>query len=317
MTRHRQGIVCAGLVLALSVWVAPAGASSGAVPGASSAPLYGVTVDKITHLEGLVGALGALPERPTTRVYFNVHEPASYYAQAVSQIDDVSAVMGELLDSSDETSISTEAFQARVESYLQTLGPTVGVWEVGDEVNGDWTGSYPVVAAKLTEAFEDVAAVGATTALTLFANNFGPDNCGDGPAELTPVQFSEQYVPSQVADGLDYVFLSYYPTECQGREPSSEEVASYMRQLHAIFPNAELGFGEVGLPQPARGAKAQKKARQIMQWAYSLNPGLPYYVGGYFWWYGVEDALRRGAPLGGALRSAFLDEFEALGPEVP
>ena len=141
---------------------------------------------------------------------------------------------------------------------------------------------------------------------------FGPDNCGDGPEELTPVQFSQQYVPSEVADGLSYVLLSYYPTECHRREPASEEVASYMQQLHALFPNAALGFGEVGLPRPAKRA-TREKAEQIMRWAYSLDPGLPYYIGGYFWWYGAEDALRPGSLLHDALGAAFEEEAEALG----
>jgi len=297
------------LLLALAAWPA-------AAPAAGDAPLYGVTVDRITHLEETTAALAALPFRPTTRVYFSVGEPASYYTQALAHIDPVSAVMGELLDSSDEQSISTEAFQARVEAYLHTLGSEVDIWEVGNEVNGNWTGSYPAVAAKLTEAYEDVASAGGTTALTLYANNFGPNNCGDGPAEPTPLQFAQQYVPSQVADGLNYVFLSYYPTECRRIEPTSEAVASYMRQLHAVFPNAALGFGEVGLPHAARRATVAK-AEQIMRWAYSLNPGLPYYVGGYFWWYGAEDALRSGAPLAGALREAFEDESDALAPGAP
>jgi len=291
-------------------------ASAGAAPAAGAAPLYGVTVDKITHVERVVNALAELPTRPTTRVYFDVREPASYYSAALAEMDPVSDVMGELLDSSDEKSISTEAFQDRVESYLQTLGSEVGIWEVGNEVNGNWTGSYPVVAAKLTEAYDEISGAGAPTALTLYANNFGPDNCGDGPAELTPVQFGEQYVPSQVADGLDYVLLSYYPTQCGGREPSSEEVASYLQQLHSIFPNAALGFGEVGLPH-AVGRSTLAKAQQIMSWAYSLNPRLPYYVGGYFWWYAAEDALHTGARLDGALREAFDDEAAALAPEAP
>jgi hypothetical protein len=319
--RRWRVIVSFAFLLAMAMGVAPAGAASAgaappsssnaAAPAAGDTPLYGVTVDEITHLEPLISSLAALPFRPTTRVYFDVREPASYYAQALAQMDPVSDTMGELLDSSDEKSISTEAFQTRVESYLHTLGAEVNIWEVGNEVNGNWTGSYPVVAAKLIEAYDDVAAAGGTSALTLYANNFGLDNCGDGPKELTPLQFSQQYVPSEVADGLDYVLLSYYPTQCGGMEPSSEEVASYLRQLHAVYPNAALGFGEVGLPK-AVTRNTVKKAKQIMKWAYSLAPGLPYYVGGYFWWYAAEDALQRGAPLRKALRAAFEEEAEAL-----
>ncbi|MGD0455826.1 MAG: hypothetical protein ABSB69_19750 [Solirubrobacteraceae bacterium] len=316
VARRWRALLSLALLLALTIGAGPARASGATALAAGDPPIYGVTIDEVNQLESILGALAALPVRPTTRVYFDVREPASYYASALTQIDSVSSVMGELLDSSDEKSISTEAFQARVESYLHALGSEVGIWEVGNEVNGNWTGSYPTVAAKLTEAYNDVAATGAASALTLYANNFGPNNCGDGPAELTPLQFAEQYVPSQVADGLDYVFLSYYPTECGRREPSSEAVASYMQQLHSVFPNAALGFGEVGLPHAVRRSTL-KRAERIMRWAYSLKPGLPYYVGGYFWWYGAEDALHAGAPLAGALREAFEDESEALAPGSP
>jgi hypothetical protein len=303
--------VSLALLFTLTMGVAVAQANSASLPAGAGRPLWGVTVDEITRVESVVSALAALPDRPTTRVYFDVREPASYYAQALTQIDRVSAVMGELLDSSDEKAISIAAFQARVESYLRTLGAGVDIWEIGNEVNGNWTGSYRSVSAKLTEAYDDVAAAGGRTALTLYANNFGPDNCGDGPAELTPMQFSRQYVPSRVAEGLNYVFLSYYPTECGGREPSSQELASYLQQLHGLYPNAALGFGEVGLPRPATRSSLTK-AEQIMRWAYSLQPDLPYYVGGYFWWYAAEDALHPGALLSDALHEAFEDEAAAL-----
>lgn len=283
-----------------------------AAAGASPAPLFGVTVDGIARLEGLTRSLAALPRRATTRVVFDVRQPAASYARAVGAIHRVSGVMGELLDSSDEQSISTAELQGRVDAYLSTLAPNVDIWEVGNEVNGNWTGNYAVVAEKLTVAFDRVSAAKARTALTLYANNFGPDNCGDGTGELTPIQFSRSYVPNRVAAGLDYVLLSYYPTQCGGREPSAGEVASCLQALHAIYPNAALGFGEVGLPRRVRRSSLAK-ARQIMRWAYSLNPGLPYYIGGYFWWYGAEDALRPRALLAGRLGEAFQVEATALG----
>lgn len=306
-TRPRTRLACA-LVALLAL------AAAGPVR-AGAAPLYGVTIDRTSHLQEMLEALAALPRRPTTRVYFDVREPAAHYAPSVARLDGVSSVMGELLDSSDERSITAAAFQERVESYLQTLGSNVAIWEVGNEVNGDWTGEYATVAAKLTEAYRDVSAAGGVTALTLYANDFGPDNCGDGTAELTPVQFTERYVPAEVADGLDYVLLSYYPTQCGGREPSSEELALHLQALHALYPNAQLGIGEVGLPRAARRASAAR-AKQIMAWAYSLRPGLPYYAGGYFWWYAAEDALHPGARLRAALGEAFEAEAAALEPPV-
>jgi hypothetical protein len=285
---------------------------AGGAQHATAAPLYGVTIDKIATTPRIVEALAALPRRPTTRVYFEPHREASYYSAALAQIHAASDVMGELLDSSDEKALSTGAYDAHVEEYLGALSGSVDIWEVGNEVNGNWTGPYETVSAKLTEAYSDVTGAGGRSALTLYENSFGPEHCGDGESEPTPVQFTERWVPADVAAGLDYVLLSYYPTQCGGRMPGNAEVAAELQRLHALYPNAQLGLGEVGLPRPASKRKTGE-AKAIMQWAYSLDPGLSYYAGGYFWWYGWQDALKPKARLGGALGEAFEAEGLALG----
>jgi hypothetical protein len=296
------------------VLVLAAGSATAAAAGAPVAPetpLWGVTLDHVTGLTPMLSSLASLPEPATARVYFDVHEPAGYYAAPVARIAGVAQVMGELLDSSDEQAITPGEMRSRTESYVRELGGDVAIWEVGNEVNGNWTGNPETVAEKLDVAYEVVAGAGGRTALTLYENDFGPDHCGDGESELTPLQFARRWVPAAVADGLDYVLLSYYPTQCGEVEPSAATVAGELEQLHALFPHALLGFGEVGMPRPA-SRRTLAKARQIMQWAYSLNPQLPYYAGGYFWWYGAQDALRRRAPLGEALAGAFEEEAAAL-----
>src|SRR5579871_1186836 len=113
MRRLGVALLAASLAAVLAVGASRAAAS----------PLYGVTIDRIAKAPRIAQALAALPERATTRVYFEPDQPASYYATALAQIHAVSGVMGELLDSSDETSLSTEAFQSHVEEYLAKLSP--------------------------------------------------------------------------------------------------------------------------------------------------------------------------------------------------
>jgi hypothetical protein len=303
-----QVVLVAALAITGSAVSAPV---AGACTPAPNSPLYGVTIDRIAHIATVVAAEKSLPERPITRVYFDVSEPASYYESAVALLHTVSGVMGELLDSSDATRISTSQFQSRVEDYLNTLGSSIDLWEIGNEVNGNWTGPYATGAAKVDEAYRDVAKTGGKTALTLYANEYGPDHCGDGAAELTPVQYSERYVPTAVRDGLTDVFESYYPTQCGNSFPTRAQVASEMRSLHTLYPHAHLGFGEMGLPHRV-GPRTLATAEAVMRWAYGLAPGLPYYVGGYFWWYAYEDAFTGKALLAGSLRSAFEAEAAAL-----
>lgn len=279
--------------------------------GALPAPLYGVTVDDVSDLPAIMSGLRALPYRPTVRVVFDADEPAGYYLASVRTLSSAGRVMGELLDSSEEQKVAPAAMAARAEQYLSVLGPYVGIWEIGNEVNGNWLGSYADVAARLTAAFQQAHDHHARTALTLYANDLGPDRCGDGSGEPTPQEFSRQYVPAGLRDGLDYVFLSYYPDQCGGLEPTVGRLQDELEQLHALYPAAVLGLGEVGLPDPVTATTAAR-ARQVMAWAYSLAPRLAYYVGGYFWWYGAEDALGPGRPLASELARAFRSESAAL-----
>jgi hypothetical protein len=301
-------LFAAGLLAASSVPAAgPRGLVTPAAQRALPRVLAGVTADDVSDLGGLVASARRLPVTPTTRLYFDVTEPPGAYAAAVRALHPVSYLMGELLDSSDETSITTAAFRRRVSAYLTAFGAAIDIWEIGNEVNGDWTGPYPVVAAKLRAAYLLAAARHRRTALTLYYNA----GCGDGPGELSPLTFSRRYVPASVRAGLSYVFLSYYEGQCGGRRPSARAWESAFRSLHALYPRARLGFGEIGLTGPVTRA-AVGAARSMVRYYYGLTVRLPYYAGGYFWWYYAEDCLPYATrPLWRAIRGGFLAERAA------
>lgn len=269
--------------------------------------LYGVTVDDVTNADQIAASLRRLPEKPTTRLYFDVSNPPGYYAAAIRKLRGVSYLMGELLDSSQESLISVAAYRARVKAYLAAFGGAVDIWEIGNEVNGNWTGPYPVVEAKLEAAYTEVAARHLRSALTLYYNS----GCGDGPDELSPLAFSRRYVPAEVRAGLSYVFLSYYEDDCGGIRPSAEDWTRYFRSLHAVYPHARLGFGEIGLANPVT-APTTAAARSLIRHYYGLSVPLPYFAGGYFWWYYAEDCVPHAKPLWSALSAGFRAQAHAL-----
>jgi hypothetical protein len=205
------------------------------------------------------------------------------------------------------------AEQTRVTNLLSTLGSNIDIWEIGNEVNGNWTGPYTSGAQTVINTYQQVAQAGHRSALTLYENSWAPDNCGDGTSELTPQQYSSRYLPASVRAGIDYLLLSWYPTQCPGltgNVPAST-ITTEVQGLHALYPNALIGFGELGLPNPTQPS-TEARAQAIMAYYYAITINQPYYIGGYFWWYWDEDLNLTGMPA--ALHNAFTAEQAALGP---
>jgi hypothetical protein len=278
-------------------------------PRALPRTLYGVTVDDVSNLSQITESSQHLPEMPVTRVYFDVTLPVSYYQRAISELHPVSYLMGELLDSSDEPGISTAAFGQRVRSFLAAYGSEIDLWEIGNEVNGSWTGPYQVVAAKLMAAYQAVSASHGRTALTLYYDA----GCGNGSAELDPIAFTRKFVPPEVRNGLTYVFLSYYESDCNGSRPSVGTWTAYFKELHTLYSHASLGFGEIGMRNPVTSGTIST-AESMIRYYYGLPVHLPYYAGGYFWWYYDEDCLPYTTkPLWRALRAGFEAEAASQG----
>jgi hypothetical protein len=263
-----------------------------------AAPVWGVTVDTVDHLDALTDSLAHLPVRPTTRVVFD-RVPASTYVAPVHAIHRVSDVMGEILDSYYVHAYDGDAYVARAKSYLDTLGDDVDIWEIGNEFNGEWlcaknaglcspARTHELVDA-LTRTFELVRDRQKKTELTLYLN----EGCYSDPKNEL-FTWVDANMSQELENGLDRVLLSYYEDDCNGRQP---DWTSVIRRLGERFPNAELGVGECGTTHP------NEKASFVRRY-YAMQIDHPRYVGGYFWWYFAEDMVPRTAPLFGVLDEA-------------
>jgi hypothetical protein len=278
----RAALLCWGLVLT----------HPGAVASAAEAPpefIYGVTVNDVSDVPALVGSLKALGQRPTTRVVFDSPEPATQYLEPVRQIKMVSEVMGEIVDSSSVGSISVDTYLSRTLEYLTVLGDSVTIWEIGNEVNGEWLGDTPAVVAKISGAYELVTAAGKPSALTLYYN----DGCYERPANEM-FTWAAANVPDRLRQGLAYVFISYYEDDCEGLQPDWSTV---FPRLAAMFPNSKVGFGEVG-------TKNEDRKAEYIQRYYGTRIAHPAFVGGVFWWYFREDCVPVSKPLWKVLNDA-------------
>jgi hypothetical protein len=277
---------------ALAVLAAPARADD------SVSRLYGVTIANVENLPPTLDALRSLSQRPTARIVFDEYVSASAYAAAVRRIHTVAGTMGEILDSQSVPLYAPGAYASRVREYVDALRNDVDIWEVGNEVNGEWLGATADVVTKIATAYDYVKQTGGRSALTLYYNQ---DCWADAGHEM--FTWADANIPSRMKSGLDYVLVSYYEDDCNGLRPDWQPVFDRLGQM---FPTAKIGFGEVGTTDPA------KKIDFIRRY-YGLQIDHPRYVGGYFWWYFLEDMV----PAAGNRYWNALNQALSLRPTTP
>jgi hypothetical protein len=252
---------------------------------ASGRTIWGVTTDDPNGKTAQqVEALRALPRRTTLRTVFDPpgggHPTASDYAQSVSLLATVADIMGCVVDSAAMTRFSVAAIQARIAEYVEALNESVSIWEIGNEVNGNWLGSD--VMAKVEVMYDSVKRAARPTALTLYY---------ESPA--TPghdmISWVDEHIPSghRMRTGLDYVLVSYYEDQSGSHQLSQVEVDGIFAALADRFPNAQLGFGECGwggtIPPSPSGDAA--RAALLERFYGLMVPSVPNYIGGVFYWH--------------------------------
>jgi hypothetical protein len=252
--------------------------------------LYGVTVDAIDHLNDIETALSNHSKKTTVRIVFDEYVPASQYDQSVKRLSCVSDVMGEILDSWYFKRYSIEEYQSRVREYVDRFQGKVAIWEIGNEINGEWLGRADTVVEKISYAFAYCRKLGLKTAVTLYYNK----DCWENP-ENEMFRWVNTNIPVKLKYYLDYVFVSYYEDDCNNYQPNWQQVFD---SLHAIFPNSLLGIGECGT-----AVQSQKAA--YMTRYYTMQVTTPGFIGGFFWWYYKQDCVPFTKPLWTTLNNLF------------
>jgi hypothetical protein len=165
--------------------------------------LHGITLDDPWNTAPAVEALSALPVRMTARIVFDEGQSAASYGSIPSQIHVVADTMGELLDSESVPNLTVLEYTNRATEFLTAFSSHIDIWEIGNEVNGDWLGSTSDVIDKIAGAFDIVKAAGKKTALTPYF--FSP-----APSGHEMISWLTTNIPTRMKTGLDYVLVSYY-----------------------------------------------------------------------------------------------------------
>lgn len=254
-------------------------------------------MDSVDELSALVEAVQGFATRPTLRIVFDAEEGPEGYAEAIQALSPHADVMGQIVDSTQMSALSAEQIAARTQAFVDAFKDQIAIWEVGNEVNGEWVGPSPeVIWTKVAAANAVVKAAGEPSAVT-FNYWSGPD-CYAKPWEVGAT-FADA-APPPLRDQVDYALLSVYETACDPpQQPSAAQLAAELTMLGEHFPTAKLGIGEIGaqgieddLPADPTFADKETIARRYMGMDPELTATLgERFIGGWFWWYFTDDAV--------------------------
>lgn len=260
--------------------------------------LRGISIDSPARLTALAASVRALRSVPAVRLVLDPGTTPGTYSPAINRLRPAAYVMAELVDSEAMKGLSLREVRSRARSFGAAFKDRVDLWEIGNEVNGEWVGrNQGEIDAKVGAMFDVIhGELGKPTALTL--NYWAGPQCyaKDWEATLTYAR----KMPVRVRMGVDYLFLSLYETACDPvQRPSARQLAATFAALARIFPNAKLGIGEIGaqgvddgLLQEPDLAEKQRVARRYYGMDAALRQSLgTRWVGGYFWWYYTRDAV--------------------------
>jgi hypothetical protein len=246
--------------------------------------VFGVTTDDPTvNTSQQVDALSSFAQRVMVRTVFDPpaggSPTAADYVPSVTSISGVADVMGLMVDSSEMSNMTLATVQARATEYLNALGNVVSVWEIGNEVNGNWLGAG--VLPKIEAMYDTMKAAGKQTALTVYYEN--PATAG---FDMLP--WIDANIPPghRMRTGLDYILVSYYEDENNGHQLTQTELNTIFSGLAGRFPNAKVGFGEFGWGEkiPPAGSGDATRAALIRRFTGYRVPTVPAYIGAGFYW---------------------------------
>lgn len=266
-------------------------------------PLWGFTLTDMRADNPDVRSAAELArqtDRPTAvRLVFDLERGVDAYREKVAEASRAGlVVVGQILDSTDMAEVDMDRWQRRVAEFVDGL-PEVGVWEVGNEINGDWLGSQ--VSEKVDYAARYVREhTSARTMITLLWQ------LGEGKKDTSMFTWVDENLAPSTRALIDEVGLSLYPDT----HPLGVSLDRVMLTLDREFASSRLSVTELGYRVPGTphtwwwGSTDEQEAKRVIADYYGRAiRGYPYSSGGPYWWLFTQEAPQD-SPLWSTFRTA-------------
>lgn len=232
--------------------------------------MIGITLDNPWVSDLIVNTLSKLYKKIHVRVVFDMGVNLSQYVEHLDKIKPYATIMAQVLDSSDMSRMPIDQFSRRCLEMSKLFSNYVDIWEIGNEVNGDWLGED--VIGKITLANNILKG---PKAITLYAD--------DNETYYDWIEVNQELIKL-----VDYVFISEYPQDNNHHRVDLNRFATSLKRFGVRY-----GYGECGTDNPRLKSKWFMHYYQDIAKRMSSDPG---WVGGYFWWY-QKDFISKGVLL--------------------
>lgn len=316
--------------------------------------IYGITIEDTNNPQNIVDTIKRIKKKTGREVLTRIlvdpeREITDKYVERFAKVRAVGPVMALVADSHDMYRFNDtdgKLYEQRLEECYTKLGRYVDIWEIGNEVNGEWTDYRrlenetdadfdkrleaelktgdpekfkeirDMVGKQIARAFHVINNKGGKTALTFYYNEHLGRTCLQDDVsfgrEYEMFRWIDRHVTDQeMRDNLDYVFISFYEDDCKistGKKKDdviadANGYTDTFNRLSKIFKKAGVGFGEFGPQCYYEGGRDSEACindqAEFIERYYKKYNGLiktPKYVGGYFYWYGLQDMIPSSRP---------------------
>lgn len=230
--------------------------------------MIAITLDNPWDYKNIITMLKTLKKRIHVRVVFDLGVDLREYEIPIKEISKYAFIMGQVCDSFFVKDLSINDYYNRCYQLYNLYDSYVAIWEIGNEVNGDWLG--PNLKEKLDKAKKLFSSK--QKAITLYADE-----------NETYYRFIEEN--KELLSEMQYIFISEYPQDNSGHFVDLKKYSKVMSQFNAYW-----GFGECG-------TKVKKDKLSYFNYYYKVVPKAylksPNFVGGNFWWF-QKDFVKNG-----------------------